>query len=40
MQTARLLLREWKTEDRAPFAEMNADPWVMQYFPSLLTAKE
>ena len=40
METERLLLREWKAEDRPPFAEMNADPRVMQYFPSLLTPKE
>jgi len=30
-------LRAWTDADRAPFAELNADPEVMRYFPSLLT---
>jgi RimJ/RimL family protein N-acetyltransferase len=34
--TDRLLLRQWRDDDREPFAAMNADPEVMQYFPSLL----
>jgi RimJ/RimL family protein N-acetyltransferase len=38
--TPRLLLRDWKEEDRAPFAAMNADAEVMRYFPSLLTGEE
>ena len=29
--TERLLLRPWRTADRAPFAAMNADPEVMRY---------
>jgi len=36
VRTARLVLRRWRSEDRAPFAELNADPKVMRYFPSLL----
>lgn len=28
----RLLLRRWREEDRAPFAAMNADPRVMEFF--------
>jgi RimJ/RimL family protein N-acetyltransferase len=34
VRTARLLLRQWRSTDRAPFAAMNADPEVMRYFPS------
>jgi ribosomal-protein-alanine N-acetyltransferase len=37
LRTARLLLREWRAADLAPFAELNADPEVMRYFPSVLT---
>jgi RimJ/RimL family protein N-acetyltransferase len=32
--TARLLLRQWREEDRGPFAGMNADPEVMRFFPA------
>jgi len=38
--TDRLILRRWKPEDRAPFAELNADPEVMRYLPSVLTAEQ
>ena len=38
--TARLLLRQWREEDRAPFAELNADPLVMAHFPATLTQDE
>ena len=31
LRTARLLLREWRDEDRAAFAELSADPTVMRY---------
>jgi RimJ/RimL family protein N-acetyltransferase len=37
LNTDRLLLREWRDEDRAPFAEMNADPLVMEYFVAPLS---
>lgn len=37
IETDRLLLRQWRAEDRAPFAAMNADPVVMRHFPSVLT---
>ena len=37
LQTERLLLRPWQAEDRQPFAAMNADPRVMEHFPSTLT---
>ncbi len=33
----RLLLRGFRDEDRAAFAEMNADPSVMEHFPTVLT---
>jgi RimJ/RimL family protein N-acetyltransferase len=33
--TARLRLRQWRESDREPFAAMNADPAVMEFFPSL-----
>lgn len=36
----RLVLREWQERDRAPFAEMNADPAVMRYFPAPFTLEE
>ena len=35
--TKRLYLRQWQASDLARFAEMNADPEVMAYFPKLLT---
>ena len=31
LRTARLLLRQWRDEDVAAFAEMSADPTVMEY---------
>lgn len=40
MRTARLLLRSWTEADRVPFAELNADPAVMEYFPSLLSRSQ
>ena len=40
IETPRLLLRRWKAEDRGPFASMNADPRVMQFFPSTLSHEE
>jgi ribosomal-protein-alanine N-acetyltransferase len=40
LRTARLLLRRWRDTDRAPFAAMNADPAVMQYFPAPLTHEQ
>lgn len=40
LNTSRLLLRKWQEKDLLPFAKMNADPEVMRYFPSTLTAIE
>lgn len=37
IETKRLYLRQWQASDLARFAEMNADPEVMAYFPKLLT---
>ena len=37
LETPRLLLRRWRPEDLAPFARMNADPVVMEYFVSPYT---
>ncbi|NCJ08595.1 GNAT family N-acetyltransferase [Synechococcales cyanobacterium C] len=39
-ETERLFLRQWKPADRAPFAVLNSDPRVMEFFPSLLTRPE
>lgn len=40
LETPRLRLRQWREEDHAPFAQLNADPVVMEYFPSTLTRAE
>jgi len=40
LRTERLLLRPWRDDDRAVFAQLNADPRVMEFFPSTLTAAE
>jgi ribosomal-protein-alanine N-acetyltransferase len=40
LRTERLVLREWRDEDLAPFAAMNADASVMEHFPSVLTRAE
>ena len=39
IETERLYLRQWHASDFAVFAEINADPEVMKYFPKLLTPK-
>ncbi len=38
--TKRLILRPWKEEDLEPFAAMNADPRVMECFPSVKSYEE
>lgn len=38
--TDRLILRDWKESDLAPFADMNADPRVREFFPGLQTREE
>jgi ribosomal-protein-alanine N-acetyltransferase len=40
LRTERLLLRQWRDEDRAPFAELNADPIAMEHFPAPMTRAE
>ena len=40
IETPRLWLRPWKQTDLKPFAEMNACPKVMRYFPELLSRAE
>ena len=40
LKTSRLLMREWRDSDRAPYAEMNGDPEVMRHFPSCLTPQQ
>ena len=37
LHTPRLLLRRWRESDRDPFARLNADPRVMEYFPAPLS---
>src|SRR5262245_52181567 len=36
IETDRLIIRDWKDDDGKPFAQMNADPIVMEYFPRRL----
>jgi RimJ/RimL family protein N-acetyltransferase len=33
-------LRQWRDSDLEPYAEMNVDPEVMRYFPSLLSREQ
>jgi RimJ/RimL family protein N-acetyltransferase len=40
IETARLLLRQWKQADFQPFARLNADPKVMEFFLAPLTREE
>ena len=40
IRTPRLLMRRWQHRDRAPFADINADPEVMRYFPAPLTREQ
>jgi RimJ/RimL family protein N-acetyltransferase len=40
LRTERLTLRRWQARDRAPFAALNADPVVMEFFPATLNRAE
>lgn len=40
IETPRLILRQWKKEDRPLFAKINADPDVMKFYPCILEKKE
>ncbi|MEM7404647.1 MAG: GNAT family N-acetyltransferase [Pseudomonadota bacterium] len=37
IETQRLRLRQWRRADDGPFAQLNADPEVMRYFPTTLS---
>ena len=39
-ETQRLLLRQWRSTDREPWAALNADPVVMAHFPALLSREQ
>lgn len=38
--TRRLVLRQWRPQDKEPFAELNADPDVMEHFPHTLSRSQ
>jgi RimJ/RimL family protein N-acetyltransferase len=40
LKTARLILRRWRDEDTLPWAAMNADPLVREYFPAVMTYEQ
>jgi RimJ/RimL family protein N-acetyltransferase len=40
IETARLILRRWQSSDVEPFAALNADPRVMEFFPATLSRAE
>jgi RimJ/RimL family protein N-acetyltransferase len=40
IETERLILRRWQPEDLEPFAAMNADPRVMEFYPKTLKKSE
>jgi RimJ/RimL family protein N-acetyltransferase len=40
LRTDRLVLRRWRDEDREPFAALNADPVVMEFFPGRLSRQK
>ena len=40
LTTPRLILRPWREQDFPAFADLNADPRVMQYMPKLLSHEE
>jgi RimJ/RimL family protein N-acetyltransferase len=40
LRTERLVLRGWRPPDRDAYAEMNADPRVMEHFPGTMTRAE
>ncbi|MFG2824185.1 GNAT family N-acetyltransferase [Kitasatospora sp. NPDC048365] len=39
LRTERLRLRQWRDTDLEPWAAMNADPQVREFFPEVLTAE-
>ncbi len=40
LATPRLILRQWRDEDRLPFAAMGMDLQVMEHFPARLTRED
>lgn len=40
IKTERLVLRQWRKEDLEPFAKLNADPKVREFFPGLMSCEE
>jgi len=40
LRTVRMILRRWRDEDLEPYAALNADPRVMEYFPSTLSREQ
>lgn len=40
LRTSRLLLRQWREEDLEPYAAINADPRVMEFFPAPFTREQ
>jgi RimJ/RimL family protein N-acetyltransferase len=40
IETERLLLRQWREEDRGPFHRLNADARVMEFMPACMTRAE
>ncbi len=40
IETPRLVLRSWRDADLEPWYAMNADPRVMEFFPSLYTRED
>ena len=40
IRAPRLLLRRWRSDDADPFADLNADPEVMEHFPAPLSREE
>jgi len=40
LESERLVLRSWRAQDRAPFAALNSDPAVMEFFPAPLSTAE
>ncbi|MDH3739119.1 MAG: GNAT family N-acetyltransferase [Alphaproteobacteria bacterium] len=40
LETERLILRDWREQDLEPFAAMNADNAVMEFFPAVFSREE
>ena len=40
INTPRLLLRQWQDADRQPYADLNTDPIVMEFFPKMFSREQ